>query len=579
LRIAITGALLLFAMGVGALLALRLLRPTTPATLLPGQLLAAEITQALRADALVITASGAYLPADRLILYTSINEQDRAAVRQWAVRRLEPFTERLALLPAGEQLTWMIDLATTPPTQEVLSVGVQAAADSTQYQTISATTLAATSAATADVAPAVPAAASSGVTENAVANSTATDQGQVVATAAASAPPAVSAAASATTAPVAPAVTSATPLHTSPFEGSGSAGGSEWQPIAGSWIVTDGYYQQTDNTGYDYITMLNLPPQEHFSMEARLRLIDGEMGGGFIYNAPFATVRNGAQLVDADQGGRYLRWGHYDENGAYIFDGGAPLDPGLADGDWHTLRLLTHSGQSTIWFDGQELGQITNGSTAGYLGLITSQAQMDFDDVVVTALPAAALGATAPITATTAGLSDDFANGNANSWRVLAGTWQFTDGVYQQNNTDGSDYGTITTYQGNRYRASVRTRLLEGSMGAGFYFNMAQRDDKMRSQMVSYTADGAQMQWGSFDEGGNFVFQGIADVPTGGDGDWHSLTLEVDGGAATLTVDETIVATAIPLTYASGYIGLFANHSKVAFDDFTVVTLPEGATE
>ena len=107
-------------------------------------------------------------------------------------------------------------------------------------------------------------------------------------------------------------------------------------------------------------------------------------------------------------------------------------------------------------------------------------------------------------------------------------------------------------------------------MGGGLYFNMAQRNDKMRSQMISYTRNGAAIQWGHFDEGGNFVFEDTADVPNGGDGAWHTLTVVVQQKQATFFLDQKLLARDVALTYTGGYVGLLVSNSKVAFDDFAI---------
>lgn len=232
--------------------------------------------------------------------------------------------------------------------------------------------------------------------------------------------------------------------------------------------------------------------------------------------------------------------------------------------------------------DGRMLGQLTNQSTSGYLGLIASQASVEFDDVTLTVLgpatlthtTATALPAASATTVSTRtfALRDDFAHENINGWRVLNGTWQFTDESYQQLNVAGTDLGSISTFQGDTYTVTVSMRYLDGSMGGGLYFNMAQRDVKMQSQMINYTRGGDAIQWGHFDEGGNFVFENLAQVPNGADGEWHTLQVAVAQGKATFQLDGTTIAKAAPLPFTSGYVGLLVSNSKVAFDDFTITT-------
>ena len=62
------------------------------------------------------------------------------------------------------------------------------------------------------------------------------------------------------------------------------------------------------------------------------------------------------------------------------------------------------------------------------------------------------------------------------------------------------------------------------------------------------------------------------DVPDGGDGAWHQLSVVVHQGKATFILDDKVIAEGVALTYSSGYVGLFVSNSQVAFDDFTIVT-------
>ena len=48
---------------------------------------------------------------------------------------------------------------------------------------------------------------------------------------------------------------------------------------------------------------------------------------------------------------------------------------------------------------------------------------------------------------------------------------------------------------------------------------------------------------------------------------WHVLGVRVSGGKALFTVDGSTIAKDVALTYKSGYVGLLASNSKVAFDD------------
>ncbi len=605
----IAGAGVALILLIGAFLAWHSLRPSAPAELLPGQTLAWEMAQAIGHAPGVQLASGAYLPGDTLLLYSRINDTDRTHVRDWAATQLEPFADRLGTMNKAETLKWVIDFGTKTVEQEVIIAPLNRAADATLHDYVSATLGVFTSTVASTVAPAPAAQNAAAVAPKAAAT--------VAATGASTVTQQVATQVVANSAAALPAPQSLT------FDNAANIS-KDWQALSGDWAANNGIYSQRNKAGYDYISMLNLAPQTHYQIEARLRLVDGDMGGGFVYNAPRNDSRVGAQSVDMDKQGTFLRWGRYDAKGNYIYGGGGKLNPPVNDGQWHSLQLLTHATTSTVSVDGRVIGQITNASPTGYLGLTTSQAHVDFDNVRVTILgpaenvPAATLAALAnvtpqanvtasvnntapanntpatnpsaanvapsvvvttalPITVATAPLShtviftDAFANGNMNRWRVLNGTWQFVDQTYQQLSTGGTDLGSISTFQGDTYTVTVRMRRLDGSMGAGLYYNMQQRDAKMHSQMINYTQGGKAVQWGHFDEGGNFVFEGIAAVPDGNDGQWHVLSAGIAGGKATFTLDDKRIATNVALTYPNGYVGLLVSTSKVAFDDVKIV--------
>ncbi len=545
LRVVIS-VILLAALAAGGALALRVLRPAAPIQILPGQSLAWEIARAAGRSEGVQFVSGAYLPGDRMLLYARTAEADRARVRNWAALQLEPFAERLAAMSASEQLTWVIDFGPPPGEQEAITLPLRRAADLAYYRYVSS-------------APGLLGAAA------------APDQPQ---TSAAPPAPQATAAPDQPQATAAPAVgtPSGTPLLNTAFD-EASGAPSAWLPLSGVWAVKGGIYNQGDNTGYDFISMLNVAPQTHYMFEAKLRLGEGEMGGGFVYNVPDTKARTGAQIVDFDLKGSFLRWGRYDDKGAYVYEGGVKLDAPISDGGWHNLRLVTHGAASMITLDGRQFGPIKNTSASGHVGLIASKTKVDFDNVALTALPETGgvplpqpTAAPAPATS----FRDDFADGNAQGWQVLSGTWQIVEGAYQQTDLNGSDLGSVTPFTSDSFTMTVRLKRIAGDIGAGLYFNMDKRDSKARSQMINYTQVGKAIQWGHFDDGGNFVFEGSAPVPDGNDGAWHTIGVRVKAGAAAFSLDGKEIATAVKLAYAGGYVGLLSSHSRVAFDDVTI---------
>ena len=577
-RFLLLGVTLLFLVMMGSWLAQRLWW-SVPVFSDNGEQLARQVTEALKGASGVQVAAGAYVPGDSLWLYSRIEETDREKVRLWALQQLQAFHQLLTPIAANERLQWVIDFGPAAMDQEIIVVPLNQVTDTTSYRYISSTADLVTN----DAAATTPQTTATVAAVRASPNTVPVTAPLLDASTVAGQPAVIDSAEHAPTQPT---------LNQFAFD-EPNAEAQFWSSLSGDWVMANGLYSQQRTTGFDYISMLTLEAQRHYQFEAQLRMVEGEMGGGFIYNAPAPDERRGAQMVDFVEQGSILRWGRYDEQGNYVYEGAVQVAPAMNDGQWHTLQLLTHATTSTVTLDGRILGQIVNTSPQGYLGLTTSQAHVEFDNVIITTLaagepistttawlpetPTGAPPATIMTDRATAGnvFQDDFANGNGKPWRVLNGAWQFIDQSYQQRSLVGLDLGSISTFQGETYTVTVRLQRLAGAMGGGLYFNMAQRDDQKRSQMISYTRDGKAIQWGSFDEGGNYVLEQVVDVPTGsdgGDGAWHTITVAVQQGKATFRLDGTILAQAVPLTYTSGYVGLFVSNSQVAFDDFMIVT-------
>jgi hypothetical protein len=296
--------------------------------------------------------------------------------------------------------------------------------------------------------------------------------------------------------------------------------------------------------------------------------LEGSLGAGLIYNAPALDNRRGAQLVDLVEDGSFLRWGYYDEDGDYSYQGGLQIDPPVADGEWHTLRLVTRRNVSTIYLDGQELASVENQNEGGHVGLLTSQARVEFDDITLTTNPGEETPALLALPL--AQFEDTFNDGEADGWQVISGDWQVIEGEYRQLNPAESGQASVSPFQGETYTAQAKIRYLDGAMEGGFTYNMAQPDTLSRSQIVGYTADGQAVQWGYIDDAGNFIVDGQVEVADGRDGQWHSLQLTVEPTRALVSLDGQIVADNLPLTFEGGYVGLYTSQGSLAFDDITM---------
>ena len=156
---------------------------------------------------------------------------------------------------------------------------------------------------------------------------------------------------------------------------------ADWAPQAGEWAATDGGYAQTQLGRYDLINMLNRTVEGNYRFQADLKYLEGEMGGGIVFNAPDASSKNGAQMISYSEKGNYLQWGLFDDQGVYQFKGGSPVANG-ADGQWHTLAVTVTGANYRVELDGTTLAtDVPLASSSGYVGLFASTSRVLFDNV------------------------------------------------------------------------------------------------------------------------------------------------------------------------------------------------------
>lgn len=160
----------------------------------------------------------------------------------------------------------------------------------------------------------------------------------------------------------------------------------------------------------------------------------------------------------------------------------------------------------------------------------------------------------------------------AAQWTPGSGKWNFADAGYAQTELGTFDrFSYFSQKLTGDYRLEVRVKYLEGDMGAGLIFNAPTAGSKNNAQMVSYAGKGSYFQWGHFDEGGVFQFQGGGSVANGADGAWHTLAIRVTGQTYNVSLDGTALAQNAALSSTGGgYVGVFANTSHVLFDDFKI---------
>ena len=158
-----------------------------------------------------------------------------------------------------------------------------------------------------------------------------------------------------------------------------------WTPLSGQWRVADGTYQQLDNSGYDYISQFAVPVPAKFEVSAKFKAPTGDLSAGFLLFQPKKGTRSGAELVDLTDKGRYVRWGHYDQGGVYIFDGGnrlaVPVDPVVG----MVFKVTYANGTARVYINDKQVGEFAPSVASGSVGIVSSVSTISVDDFLVAA--------------------------------------------------------------------------------------------------------------------------------------------------------------------------------------------------
>ena len=182
-------------------------------------------------------------------------------------------------------------------------------------------------------------------------------------------------------------------------------------------------------------------------------------------------------------------------------------------------------------------------------------------------LPTAATGAGPTPMVPIGGL--DFRNlqATARAWIPLTGVWSLGPTGYQQ--ADLGKFDLVSYFYrplAAPFRLTAQVRFLAGQMGAGLIFDAPQTTTRFGAQMISFAGNGTYLQWGVYDRGGVFNYQGGRGVPSTEDGAWHQLSVTVQARRYAIVLDGATMGQNIPLSGAPrGYVGLLASTSRVLF--------------
>ncbi len=158
---------------------------------------------------------------------------------------------------------------------------------------------------------------------------------------------------------------------------------AKWTPMSGQWKFLSGSYQQVDNSGFDFISQYTDILPTDFTASVKLAAIEGDINGGLLLFQQAPGKRNGATIIDLTSSSTYLRWGHFDLGGVYVFDGGAKILAPVDQAAGVVLKVEVRRTSAVVFLNDARIGEFAPTKKGGTAGLISSQAKIKFDDFTI----------------------------------------------------------------------------------------------------------------------------------------------------------------------------------------------------
>ncbi len=171
-----------------------------------------------------------------------------------------------------------------------------------------------------------------------------------------------------------------------------AAGADRWRAMNGKWEAQNGEYHQTVKSGYDFAATADAWITGDYRIKTKLRLVEGSMESGLMFNLPTATARTACQMIRFAGPGT-IWYGYFDRSGGYVLEGGAPTGITGDGKDWITLEVAVNNSRGTydILINDKPVAQ---GLKLKYparpdeprcgLALISCQGHVAFDDASLT---------------------------------------------------------------------------------------------------------------------------------------------------------------------------------------------------
>lgn len=173
----------------------------------------------------------------------------------------------------------------------------------------------------------------------------------------------------------------------------------------------------------------------------------------------------------------------------------------------------------------------------------------------------------------------DFADASALGWQFLSGEWSMTAASLKQTTEcDFDATALLTTHTVSDFRWTTSFVANQGQNSPGVLFHQSSPNTRSGATLVDFADDGSVLRWGSYDNAGFYVFDGMAELPQVAAGQVVRLSVEVHGRFVKVSVDDVAVAY-FESPEEAGMVGLVATKSVVAFEHAELVALPPETTQ
>jgi hypothetical protein len=157
------------------------------------------------------------------------------------------------------------------------------------------------------------------------------------------------------------------------------------ETISGDWVREGTRLSQLNTATYDFSISTGVYAGV-YTLETGITLPEDpellDAGGGILFHMPDRDNRNGAHMVRL-AGQNELIWGYYDQNGAFVGQGRADLEPA----EQATRELLVVAGEDAyrIKVDGKDIAQaVPLKQQEGWIGLVSYRGPVVFEGISVT---------------------------------------------------------------------------------------------------------------------------------------------------------------------------------------------------